>query len=359
MEIAVIGGGHGCYAAAAELSEKGHRVRLWRRDAEQLAPVRDAGIELKDFQGVRDVPIHLVTGDLAEAMRGAQLLVMPLPATTHEPLSEQMASLWEDGQVAFIPPGTFGGYLFARAKHAAGNTSRVAFCETGTLPYLARKHGDRQVVVSAYGKRLPTGVWPANDSERARSIIAEAYPAVEPAEDLLAGALLNAGPIIHPPLIIMNAGPLQHFEHWDIHNEGTQTTIRNVTNQLDAERMAVREAFGYGAPHYPLADHYASEGEEWMYGRGAHDKLTDSGDWREDIDLFTHRYMLEDTRLGLSFLVSTGRFAGVSTPIAAGLLAIASAMIGRDLYAEGRTFESLGIAGLDRQALKSRLQAGF
>ena len=48
-----------------------------------------------------------------------------------------------------------------------------------------------------------------------------------------------------------------------------------------------------------------------MYGRGAHGRLTDSGDWRETIDLHRHRYMLEDTRLGLSFLVSTGRWAGV------------------------------------------------
>ena len=52
---------------------------------------------------------------------------------------------------------------------------------------------------------------------------------------------MNAGPIIHPPLILMNAGPLQHFERWDIHNEGTQPAIRAVTDALDAERVALRE----------------------------------------------------------------------------------------------------------------------
>ncbi|KAG1190400.1 hypothetical protein G6F35_013937 [Rhizopus arrhizus] len=83
-----------------------------------------------------------------------------------------------------------------------------------------------------------------------------------------------------------------------------------------------------------------------MYGRGAHGKLTDSGDWRETIDLNTHRYMLEDTRLGLSFLVSAGRWAGVPTPVAQGLLSVASAITGRDLYAEGRTLEGLGLDAL-------------
>ena len=64
--------------------------------------------------------------------------------------------------------------------------------------------------------------------------------------------------------------------------------------------------------------------------------------------------MLEDTRLGLSLLISVGRWAGVPT----GLLALASAVTGRDLYSEGRTLESLGVAGLDRAQMAALLQDG-
>ena len=54
MKIAVLGGGHGCYAAAADLTEAGHEVRLWRRDAQALAPVLQSGsIILKDGSGSR------------------------------------------------------------------------------------------------------------------------------------------------------------------------------------------------------------------------------------------------------------------------------------------------------------------
>ena len=113
-------------------------------------------------------------------------------------------------------------------------------------------------------------------------MIREAYPSVHGCGDALSGALMNAGPIIHPPLMVMNAAPLQHFERWDIHNEGTQPAVRAVTDRLDQERIAVREALGYGAPHYPLADHYNND--RWMYG-DAHKKLVKSGDWRENIDL--------------------------------------------------------------------------
>lgn len=359
MEIAVLGGGHGCYAAAAELSEKGHRVRFWRRDSSAFAPVIDLrSVHVKDFSGARDVDIALPTCSLAEAVAGAQLIVVPLPATTHESLARELASLLEEGQVVFLPPGTFGGYIFARAMRDAGNAADVSFAETGTLPYLARKHGARNVVISGFGKHLPTGVLPLANADHALAVIAEAYPAVQPCGDLLSAALMNAGPIIHPPLIMMNAGPLEHFESWDIHNEGTQPSIRRVTDVLDGERIAIREALGYGAPHFPLADHYAKQGDEWMYGRGAHDKLTDSGDWREHIVLREHRYMLEDTRLGLSFLSSVGRWAGVGTPVASGFLAIASAITERDLYAEGRTLEKLGLADLSRTEMRALLEQG-
>ncbi|MCF8200211.1 MAG: hypothetical protein K9J42_15695 [Sulfuritalea sp.] len=36
MRITIFGGGHGCYTAAADLSEQGHEVTLWRRDAQSL-----------------------------------------------------------------------------------------------------------------------------------------------------------------------------------------------------------------------------------------------------------------------------------------------------------------------------------
>lgn len=155
--------------------------------------------------------------------------------------------------------------------------STINFAETDTLPYLARKHGAAEVAITMRATRLPTGVFPASRTEHAYAVIQRVYPAVEPCGDALSGALMNAGPVIHPPLIMMNAAPLQHFPEWDIHSKGTQPAVRSVADQLDNERIAVREALGYLAPHFPLADHYNND--QWIYG-DAHKKLVDSGDWR-------------------------------------------------------------------------------
>src|SRR5258706_14521030 len=81
MKIAVLGGGHGCYAAVADLSESGHEVRLWRRDAAALQPVVDTGaIVLKDPDGPREVRIALATPHIAAGLKEAQLIAVPSPA---------------------------------------------------------------------------------------------------------------------------------------------------------------------------------------------------------------------------------------------------------------------------------------
>ena len=112
MKIAVLGGGNGSYAAASDLSEAGHEVRFWRRDAAALEPVRASGtIRLRDFQGVRDVKIARPTVDIGEAVRGAELIVAPVPAFAQRDLAITLAPHLADGQVIYLPPGTFGSYL--------------------------------------------------------------------------------------------------------------------------------------------------------------------------------------------------------------------------------------------------------
>jgi opine dehydrogenase len=288
------------------------------------------------------------------------LILCPAPATAQIDIARLLAPHLADDQVVFLPPGSFGSVLFAKAAHEAGNRANAAFAEAGTLPWLTRKHAPFEAAIAGRAKRLPTGVFPLIRKDHALMVLRRVFPdVIEDCGDALSAALMNAGPIIHPPLIVMNAGPLQHFDRWDIHKEGTQPAIRRVTDALDAERIALREALGYGAPHFPLAHHYAKEGEEWMYGRGSHDRLTDSGDWRERIVLTEHRYMLEDTRIGLSFLLSVAALAGLAMPLARAFISIGSTICGVDFMQTGRTLAGLGLGALDRDALQKLLREGF
>ncbi|MBN9462937.1 MAG: NAD/NADP octopine/nopaline dehydrogenase family protein [Burkholderiales bacterium] len=358
MKVTVLGGGHGGHAAAADFALQGHEVAFWRRDAAALAGLRTAPqLTWIDADGERQATLRLATSDLGEAMRDAELVVAAMPATAHEDLARALAPHLRDGQVVYLPPGTFGSYLIARRVREHGCTARVSFAETGTLPYLARKQGPSCVRVSATATNLPTGVFPASDMQRALAIIRQAYPCAHPVEDALSAALLNAGPVIHPPLILLNAGPLNRSRDFDIHNEGTQPVVRRVAERLDRERIATREALGYRSHHYPLRDHY--EGRDWMYGPRSRSSLVESGDWREPVDLFSHRYMREDVALGLAFLVSVAGWAGCEVPVARALLEIAGALCDERFEDGERSLHRLGLARHGREQMSRLLQHGF
>jgi len=68
MRIAVLGGGNGAFAAAVDLTEKGHEVRHWRRDARALREV----IRIEEAAGAREVRIARACAEVGEAVRGAE-----------------------------------------------------------------------------------------------------------------------------------------------------------------------------------------------------------------------------------------------------------------------------------------------
>ncbi|MGJ8546595.1 MAG: NAD/NADP octopine/nopaline dehydrogenase family protein [Sulfitobacter sp.] len=356
--VAVLGGGNGSFAGVVDAVEQGHEVTWWRRDKAAFGPVYESRtVTVIDHAGRRDVAVN-PTDDLGQAIAGAELILVPTPATAQEDIARNLAPHLQDGQVIYLPPGTFGSYLMLAEIRKAGCTADIAIAETGTLPWLCRKQDASTVRISTRASRLPTGVMPRRMHDAALAIISDVFPgAIEPVEDALSAALMNAGPIIHPPLILMNAGPIEHFDSWDIHNEGTQPAIRAVHHALDAERMAIREALGYGAPHFPLNDHYTTS--NWMYGNLAHDKLVDSGDWHEKLNLTEHRYMTEDTAMGLAFLVSVGKWAGVPCPVAQGLLAVAGAINSADFEQGGRTLASMGLDQMTRAQMTALLEDGL
>jgi opine dehydrogenase len=186
MQIAVLGGGNGAFAAAGDLALAGHEVRLWRRDRGAIGAHRAAGgtIVVKDFRGRHEARPALITADIAEAVHGVSLILCPSPATAQADIAKALAPHLADGQVVFLPPGTFGSVVLAQAVRVAGNRAKLAFAETGTLPWLARKHGPFEVAITVRAKRLPTGVFPARLADQALEVIGRAFPGViEPCGD--------------------------------------------------------------------------------------------------------------------------------------------------------------------------------
>jgi opine dehydrogenase len=357
--IAVLGGGHGAYTAAADLALAGHRVRLWRRSGPALADVRAAGgITLEGEGRAGAARLERVTAHIAEALDGAGIVLVPAPAFAQPDLATRCARLLRGHEIVWFTPGTLGALLFARDVARAGGTLPHALAESGTLPYLTRKVGPATVRAPVRAANLPTGVFPAARAAAVLERLGRLFPSVRPSADALDAALTNAGVVIHPPLVLLNAGAVE-AGRFDIHAAGTTPGTRRVIHAVDAERVRIREALGYAPPHYEIATYYdEARAAEGLYGAGAKAKLVASGLWDERLTL-DHRYVREDVAEGLVLFVSLARALGVAAPVMAGLLACFRSFLPEDPVPAGRSLERLGLDGLDARALRELFARGW
>ena len=358
MNVTVLGGSNGGYATAADLALAGHRVRLWRRSEKDLAPVRDGGAITLVAEGRQGAArLDRAIADLGEALEGPEVVVVPLPATSHDDLAKHLAGRLTGREVVLLTPGTLGTFMLARDLAQAGATLPLAFAKTGTLPYLARKTGPATVAAPVRAANLPVGVFPASRSTVALERVAALFPASRPCADVLDAALTNAGVVIHPPLVLVNAASID-AGRFDIHAAGTTASARRLIDAVDGERVASRRGLGYPAPHYELATYYEeARAAEGLYGAGARQKVVASGLWSEVVT-YEHRYVTEDVALGLTLFESAGRTAGVATPAVSGLLGVFGALLGRDLTG-GRALDHLGFGDLTRREVRALFHEGW
>jgi opine dehydrogenase len=359
VNVAVLGSSHGGFTTAADLALAGYSVRLWSRTAPALgALAKDPTIALTAEGRAGAARLTRATTDLAEALAGAEIVIAAIPATGHDDLARSLAPHVNDRQIILLTPGTLGSYAMARALAKAGAALPFALAETGTLPYLTRKTGPAAVSAPVRAANLPIGVFPASRSKQTFARLADLFPVARPCVDALDAALTNAGPVIHPPLVLLNAGPIDGGR-FDVHAAGTTASVKRLIHVVDAERVATRKGWGYPAPHYELATYYdEARAAEGLYGRGAKAKLVASGLWSEIVTL-EHRYVTEDVAFGLALFESAGRAAGVDTPGVSGLLLTFRALLGRELSGRGRALEHLGLGDFSRREIRGFLEQGW
>lgn len=349
--VAVLGAGHGGCAAAADLGRRGYRVRLHARNAERLAPLRErGGIEVRGVhQGL--VPVELMTTDLGEAVRGADLIMLAVPSVAHETYARALTPLIDGRQPIFLNPGhTGGGLHFHHELRRAGYDGPIRTCETVTLSYITRMEGPATVNIYSYTTRLRFAALPGRHADELFGLIQPLYPNIVRASSVLETGLGNLNAIFHPPGMLMNAGWLEHSGgDFLFYREGFTPAVGRATAAVDAERLAIAAALG--VPAIPFLDIF--------YGAGLTTKeARDSGDiaraCRESEPNKTikapptldHRYIHEDIGYGLVPIAALGHLAGVATPAIDALITLAGLALGIDYRADGLTLERLGLAGL-------------
>lgn len=361
-EIAIIGAGNGGCAGAADLTLRGFDVRLYGRSPSTVAPIIEQGvIDITGVLGERAVPIAKVTSDAGEAVRGADLVIMMGPTHAHRAMAETIAPHLAEDQILLAAPG-HTVLLIPNALRASG-CKIGAFCETATLPYIARKRGPTAVHITQAARFLVFAAFPGGRTDELADAIKPVYPSVHPGINLLQTVFPYTNAIHHPPAILCNAGRVEatggdYYHYYD----GISPAVGRMIDALDLERRAI--AASLEVEVLPFVEQFYRAGYTTKAARDSglayevfHQSEPDR--WIRAPSSLDHRFLNEDVPYGLVLLSELGRLAGVETPLIDHMIHLACVATGQDFRAIGLTLERVGLGGLTRASATELLDRGY
>ena len=354
MNITVLGAGAGGTSVAFDCAAHGHQVRLF--DFPEF-PGNIAGIaEQGGIYAEGDISgfsaISYAGHDIDRALDGAELIYVVGPAFSTEPFGKAVAGKLRPGQTVIVTPGSCGGALaFKRAAGLAVEDGSVRVAETHTLHYAVRLTGPGRVRVFL---KLKAGnllaALPGSDTGAILEMIADVYPSMEPAKNVIQTSLQNANPVIHPAVSLCNSARIEGEGDFLFYEEGVSDSVGRIIESVDKERIAIGERLGikvFSDPEMGLRQGYMLENN---YGSGYREAPGFLGITAQP--QLDHRYINEDVGYGLVFMSQLGQQVGVATPTIDSLIRLASVLMNRDYAGEAlRTPESLGIGKLDAEQI--------
>jgi opine dehydrogenase len=189
------------------------------------------------------------------------------------------------------------------------------------------------------------------------------FPQAVAAPNTLHTGLMNANAILHVANMVANVGRLESSgNRYRFYAEGYTPSAINALERVCEERRAVARAFGVTLPgiHRWLLDTYRLGGDTLAetFKRLTFEP-TGPYQWTPTPPSLENKYVTEDVPCGLVAMAGLGDAAGVPTPVIDGLVALSSAMLGRDLtQGSGRTLESLGLHGKTVEQIKAIFETG-
>ncbi|MBP7933421.1 MAG: NAD/NADP octopine/nopaline dehydrogenase family protein [Phycisphaerae bacterium] len=342
----ILGAGPGGLAMAGHLALTGCKVNLFTRSEERLAPIRAAGGIRVTGEVHGFATLNLVTTSIGDAVRDADVVMVVVPATAHRNIANLVAPHIKDGQILVLNPGRTGGALeVAQVLQARNPQVRPYVAEAQTLLYASRLTNPGQVHVFGIKSSVPVAALPAYQIADILPVIRSALPQFIPGDNILKTSLDNIGAVFHPAITVLNAGRIEDTHgDFEYYVRGVTPAIASVLEAIDRERIAVTGALGIRA-------HTA---REWLYlaynaaGKTLLDAIQANPGYRgiRSVATVQHRYISEDVPMSLVPIASIGQMLGVPTPTIRAVIHLACVIHGVDYWAEGRTVQRLGIAGM-------------
>ncbi len=361
-KIAVLGGGSGAHAMAADLTLKGIEVNMC--EAPEFKEGFSTTLERREIDMIntrgekRTIRLGMVTTDFEQAINGVDYIMMVIPATGHKHFFTSIIPYLKNGQTIVVWPGNYATLLFTNMLREEGIKRDFTLAEGHTLPWGCRLEGPNRVRIFIEAWKLLIAAFPAKNTARVLNDLKHLYPVV-PSKNVLATSLNNLNPIVHPVGTILNAGWIDTLGNdFYLYKQGTTISIARVIKSVYEEVARIGEAIGIKLLEYPEESFWSKSTIMSVYFKAP-------GDTKDTVagiagpPSMKDRYITEDVPYGLVPTAQLAHKFNVDIPIIDATINLASAINQTDYYHEGRSLRELGIADLSQAELAKILQEGF
>ena len=355
--IVIMGGGPGGIAAAAGLTRLGFHTVLFSlpQFEASIKPLKKlGGVEIEGDLGEEFIPIPVITSDTETAMHNAQLICIAVPGYGQRPVFEACLPYLHPGQFVVLMTGSAGSLEMAGLLQEAGyEWDEIILGETVVVPYSARMVGEARVRIRLSSddkpKRMRAAAFPGRNTEKMVTALKNMFSLL-PKPNVLDVGINNPNFMIHPAPMLLNYAAVERADGYlSIMNDGMTDGVLRCMDAVDAEKMALQNALGLEV--ISIDDFYRETGV------GPH-VYRQKGEPFGLRDRIWNRYIYEDVPYGMVLYSSLGRLLGVPTPVCDSITNILSVVEQTDFWAQGRTVERLGIAGMKLNQLLYYLETG-
>jgi len=381
--VAVLGGGACAQTFAAEFTLAGYKVRLY--ELPELAQgtlgevLRTHEIELggtqanfKWFRRAGVAKVDVVTTEISEALRGAGLVIVAIPAKGHKPFFEKMIPYLEDGQMISIFPDNFGSLMLRNMMAEKGCNVDVIIGGWSSMPYGVRVVEPGKLDCLIRIRELLGDALPGKDGDKFFETM-KGIPAFDGTVELKKGdtvigvGLSNPNPAVHVPGSILNVGAMEVSEmegalgipkgKYSMYKHGMSPAVARVQLAFYQEERKIASAMGIKMVEFR---------EDQFFWKGG---IMGVEYWVPFADVILppivgpnsveHRYFTEDIPVGTVIRYHLAKKFGVDVPTIESMIQLGSVICKRDFLKEGITLKELGIEDLTKEQIIRYVREGI
>jgi opine dehydrogenase len=380
--IAILGGGACGQTFAADLSLAGCKVHLYELPhfaSTSLGKIlKTKKIELdglqrnfKWFRRTGVANIDLVTINMAEALEGAGLILVTVPAIGHKTFFEEMSQHLVDGQVISIFPDNFGSLFLREILNRENCEAKVFIGGWSSMPYATRKIEPGKMNCIARTRELLFDTLPHKDGDKFFKVLKD-LPAFDGTIDIKRGdtvisvGLSNPNPVVHVPGSILNVGAMEVSEmegtlgipkgQYSMYKYGMSPSVARVQRSFYQEERRIADALGINIIEYKI---------EQFFWKGS---IMGVEYWVPFADVILppivgplsveDRYFTEDIPVGCNVRYQLAEKLEVKVPTIEAMIRLGSVICRKDFFKEGRSLKDLGIADLTKNQLIQYIREG-